>query len=361
MQCEFAPVLEIWDHVHDQVQEHGHFTAIRRCYDEGNKKKRVTRCRQEPTATRPYLSKRPGQVVTKHWRLLGRAIFAATLVGGSLSLAGCHVPPIVPALLAPTATRGTPVLETAAETDDVRKAKELLQAGADVNVQDRRHYTPLMKAVMTDHRDMVALLLAHGANVNEPYCSYCMGMNGATPHAPMCILCLTLDKDMATLLIAHGADVKAYYGPSDGTALDWASENGRTDLAELYLAHGADVNSQRSGTRSTPLFFAVSGNKKDMVRFLIAHGANVNARDMFGRTPLYTVRSGAMVELLLERGADLNVKDKYGQTPLQAILTDARRQDSCIRKDGKTVFPGCEAAVKARQDVVRVLIGHGAK
>jgi len=280
----------------------------------------------------------------------------APILLGLFLLSACN--PIVPVLLAPPAAQPVPPLEKPAETDDIPAAQKLLNEGANVNAQDKWQRTPLVIAVSNNHIDMVEFLLAHGANVNQPWCSQCWGMNGATPEAPICILCFAQNKEMATLLLAHGADVRAYKGAEsvDGTPLHYASESGNKDLAALYIADGADVNSRRSVRDDTPLFLAVQADGQDMAQFLIAHGADVNARNKFGRTPIFNVRSRPMVELLVEHGADLNSKDIYRKTPLITVVEAQERFSSCNRQ-----VPLCADAVKGYEGAVRALIDHAAK
>lgn len=281
---------------------------------------------------------------------------APILLGLIFSLSGCS--PIVPVLLAPPTAQPVPALEKPAETDDIPAAQKLLNEGANVNAQDKWQRTPLVIAVSNNHMDMVEFLLAHGANVNQPWCSQCWGVNGATPEAPICILCFAQNKEMTTLLLAHGADVRAYMGAGsmDGTPLHYASQSGNKDLAALYIVDGADVNSKRSVRDDTPLFLAVQADSQDMTQFLIAHGADVNARNKFGRMPIFNVRSGPMVELLVEHGADVNPKDIYRKTPLMTVVETQERISSCNKQERR-----CADAIKGYQDAARALIDHAAK
>lgn len=282
---------------------------------------------------------------------------ALILLSLFFALGGCRGPLAVYTVAVSPGQQSLSPLFMAAKTADVAAAERLLAAGADVNAQDKYHQTPLVIAVANGHRDMVEFLLAHGANVNQPQCRECLGFNGATPQAAICVLCWTERVDMATLLLAHGADVEAHMGSGlnwDRTALHTAAGLGNETLAGLYLAHGANVNSKAAMGGGTPLFVAVGADDKDMARFLIEHGADVNAREVFGRTPLYEVRSGSMAALLIEYGADVSVSDRYGQTPLQAILASQRRLSGCAA-------PECRAKGKSYQEAVGILVEHGAK
>ena len=111
---------------------------------------------------------------------------------------------------------------------------------ADVNA---RHLeagsTPLHYAVIKDHPEIVALLLARGADVQATYRS------GATA------LHLAADRgyrDIAALLLAHGADVNAR-DLSGAAPLDEAAEKGYARRAALLVEKGAPGERQKSRHR----------------------------------------------------------------------------------------------------------------
>lgn len=54
----------------------------------------------------------------------------------------------------------------AAMTGDANIAAVLLQAGADPNIQDKKHKTPLMTAALNNHLNLVKTLVKHKADVN---------------------------------------------------------------------------------------------------------------------------------------------------------------------------------------------------
>jgi len=54
-----------------------------------------------------------------------------------------------------------------ANAADGPTAAALIEAGADVNAPDRHGVTPIMAAAGAGHADVVRILIAHGANVNE--------------------------------------------------------------------------------------------------------------------------------------------------------------------------------------------------
>lgn len=149
------------------------------------------------------------------------------------------------------------------------QARELVEAGADVNYYLAGDGTPLVIAARFGSRDMVEYLVAHGADVN-----------------------------------------KAAQG--DGNPLIMASMHGHLNIVEYLVAYGADVNAIVVDDE-TPLINAARSNRLDVARYLISRGADVNlavdamtSRGMERRSPLSEARRRGhdrMIELLRDNGA----------------------------------------------------------
>ena len=183
---------------------------------------------------------------------------------------------------------------------DVRKVKALLAQGTDVNAADAYGMTLLHWAADKGHKDVVELLLAHGANVNAKELEHGISslqyaaMNGHV--------------GVMEVLLGHGADVSAKDNHGT-TALEWAAMRGQKDAVNLLLSRGADVNTPGLSALHT----AAGNGHKDVVELLLAHGANVNAKDKRGRTPLDLAKANGqedVIQILLAHGAELNAKDK---------------------------------------------------
>jgi ankyrin repeat protein len=121
-------------------------------------------------------------------------------------------------------------------------------------------------------------------------------------------------KEIIGLLVARGADVNARM--EDGlTALMYASYYGDRDSVELLLANGAEINA-RDNLGHTALMGAFG--YRDIVELLLTNGADVNARTNDGVTALmYASRFGHkdVLELMIAKGANVNVRDNIGHTP----------------------------------------------
>jgi cytohesin len=228
-------------------------------------------------------------------------------------------------------------LEEAAATGDVEEVRSLISQGVDVDVLSEDIFkTPLHRAAIEGHKDVIELLLAKGADV-EARC-----VSGATA------LHYAAERDrteITTLLIGNGTDVNIKNSKGD-TPLHYAAKAGHKDIVELVISKGADINA-RDDEGHTPLDIATSRNRKDIVELLISKGAdislhtavkqglleklkeligkgrNINAADYWGQTALhYAARRGhqEIVELLLENGADVNIGAYYNLTAAEFAM-----------------------------------------
>jgi ankyrin repeat protein len=136
-----------------------------------------------------------------------------------------------PSLVNNYAADGFHPLGLAAFFGNKETVEALLQAGADVNQQSREtmKVTALHSAAAARRPDIVALLLAKGANPNV--------------------------RAQAGLTVFHAVAV-----------------SGQIDVAEMLLTHGGDVNAADDSGK-TPRAHAIDSKKDAMVAWLRAHGA----------------------------------------------------------------------------------------
>jgi len=166
---------------------------------------------------------------------------------------------------------GNTPLHVAAKHNRVGIAELLLANGADVNARvtegNNAGKTPLTLALEPyHHREMLELLLMHGADPNV------MLSWGITPlhHA--------IERDVpydVELLLANGADLNAK-GMNWQSPVHAAVLHGRTRILEILLDYGADPN-LKDWSGFTPLYYAEKDSYKKAIALLRAHGAVVKA------------------------------------------------------------------------------------
>lgn len=162
-------------------------------------------------------------------------------------------------------------------TEAVNRRPEL------INKPDKDNgFTPLHWAVITHQTNMVAFLLANGAQVNAG------DFYGMTPlHKAAAFN----EKTIAAMLLAYDANpliFGAKYGVIKMAPIHLAAESGYADLVELFLDYGVDIDLPTKGKNQvTPLHIAAAKGRADVVELLLKSGAYVNARDVKGETPLH--------------------------------------------------------------------------
>lgn len=126
---------------------------------------------------------------------------------------------------------------------NVELARELIQRGAHVNViNDFFKESPLYAAVKQGNIDLVALLLANGAE------------NTITPK--------------------HGE-----------TPLHLAVSMNNIDMIKLLLDHEFDINTKNRFVGNTPLHYAVINDNFDLVKLLLTYSPDDLIKNNYGQTP----------------------------------------------------------------------------
>ena len=143
--------------------------------------------------------------------------------------------------------------------------KQLVRAGADVNLPLSNGMTPLSNAAGAGHIEIVKILLqVPGVRVNQPTD---VGL------APLSLAALRGHKEIVRLLIRKRADLNL--PDRDGaTPLTIASLSGHTAIVEMLLYHGADASAGMNlqGLMTfTPGGIAELAGHREMMSVLAAH------------------------------------------------------------------------------------------
>ena len=125
------------------------------------------------------------------------------------------------------------------------------------------------------------------------------------------------------------------------TPLHRAAEHGHIDAVQLLIDNGAEIDAinDHSYHMRTPLFMAFINDHHDISRLLIRYGANIRMLSTICNQLECIIKDGQtdLVERLIVAGVDVNKRYDYNMTPL--II----------------------AAVHGRDDIIRLLLKHGAE
>jgi ankyrin repeat protein len=227
---------------------------------------------------------------------------------------------------------GRTALHLAVAADRLAALQLLLDKAADPNLRDAEGASPLDDAVWRGTPEAVAILLSHGAHLNDPDTQ-----TGATPvneaafkgNTPVVQFLLQFHPDLE---IPDGRG----YGPLDNAIrmgkedsalllldaepkdrltaqflekiMNEAVSKNQARVADALLRQGVSVNSTLP-SGSTPLGVAAFAGAVDVVRVLLARSANPDLSDSDGAAPLWSASLkgyDAIAGTLLDHGAAVN-------------------------------------------------------
>ena len=189
----------------------------------------------------------------------------------------------------------------------------LINAGARVNVSNKKGLTPLAQAVALKNVEHIKIYSTHGADI------FAADIKGETPLTR----CLR-DGNLLKILV-NGSNLKVTdaYG---NTPLHIALEHKATAGSVRYLLDAGIAVDVANCYGETPLFSATKSDNYQGVQQLIKAGAIKNITDNQGNTALHAcVRWAAEKSCakLLAAGYDVDIKNQSGKTP----LAEAARQN----------------------------------
>lgn len=176
----------------------------------------------------------------------------------------------------------------------------LIELGADVNVKDAAHISPLHHAAFSQDDEIMKVLIQNGASLEAK------SHDGLTP-----LLSATIQgtHDSVTLLVHFGVSVNitTIYGE---TALHFAAELNHLDKTLFLLNNGANVNAVDCNGAS-PLHLAAVKGHDDIVALLCKQNeTKLDIKDNFGATPLHLAAFNGhekVTSVLLEAGTNLGI------------------------------------------------------
>jgi len=173
----------------------------------------------------------------------------------------------------------------AAERGETKQVLNLLQHGAEINVQDEQGRTPIMRATYAHQAETVEALIRAGADINIRDNNLDNPLLYASAAGLLDIVKLAIDAQADTRLTNR-------YG---GVSLIPAAERGHVEIVrELLTRSDVEVNHINNLGWTALLEAVILGTGKrahqQIVQLLVDHGADVHLADKDGITSLQHAR-----------------------------------------------------------------------
>ncbi|MDB6027223.1 MAG: hypothetical protein JWM68_3446 [Verrucomicrobiales bacterium] len=219
---------------------------------------------------------------------------------------------------------------------------ELVKAGGDVNATDANGLSLFHRASARKKSSTAEWLQAHGAKENffdaivrgdrNRIAEFVAGdpklVNtlNTRQHSPLVRAVVSNQKEVVAFLLQHGAKVDSQI-EQKWTAFHIAAARNFVEIGEMLLQAGADPNELASGGIA-PMHIVAAFGRKEFLELLLRHNALVNIKVQeqgghFANTPLHwAAHKGhvAIVKILLEHGADPLALNRQNQTVEELIL-----------------------------------------
>jgi ankyrin repeat protein len=131
---------------------------------------------------------------------------------------------------------------------------------------NREIESKLVNATYAGNLSQVKLLIAQGANINQPYCGSWPALHAAATSGK---------NETIQYLLAQGAKIDIG-GKFNETALMCAVGGGHLETVKLLVANGANINAYDEMVFDTPLKIAKKKGYGEIGQYLEARGAKEN-------------------------------------------------------------------------------------
>ncbi|HMQ85764.1 MAG TPA: ankyrin repeat domain-containing protein [Saprospiraceae bacterium] len=253
---------------------------------------------------------------------------------------------------------------------DLNGFKKLLEEGADLNSKDENDNIPLWVALSNelssngDYIEFIQLLLKYKANVNIKE-----ETNG---NNPLALAAFYNRKDIVNLLIEHGADINIA-DKIGARPIFAAIKKNNVEICNILLSKGADPNVKTFKYGDTPLIVAAMEGHLEIVKLLIENKADINIITNYGDTAIYhaVIKNNIdVIILLIKNKANINPSNKNECSPLYTSCLEGNYEIAKILLENGALpnsigyvekTPLSAAAHQGNIEVLNLLLYYGAK
>ncbi len=261
------------------------------------------------------------------------------------------------------------LLNNAANDGDYKTVIELLVAKANPNLIPKQHNgSPLTNACRKGYLRIVNALIEAGADVN---------LIDKRDERPLIVASNAYKKEnivkIISVLLKNGAKPNLFKKDTDGS-LHYAAMFGHFKAVKLLVEYGANVNLHGAYKRTPLIYAAADASSPEMVKFLLKAKANINAKNEAGENALFELITREnpnieIAEILIDNGINLHYKNKNYGTALHWAAFCGRKNiiELLLKKAAKVNekdHSGETAIAKAmseeKKDIVKLLFKYGA-
>uniref|UniRef100_A0A669F3J0 Euchromatic histone-lysine N-methyltransferase 2 n=1 Tax=Oreochromis niloticus TaxID=8128 RepID=A0A669F3J0_ORENI len=244
-------------------------------------------------------------------------------------------------------------LHAAAQRGLLEVCYMLIQAGAQVDAQDKDLRTPLLEAIINNHVEVARYLVQNGACVYHIVSDGYTGLHHAAKLGNLEIVNMLLETGQVDVnaqvnldngnMFKHYEVVKQF--PSSlsrlshqelNVCLHWAAYAGNVDIAELVLNAGCSLSSVNVHG-DTPLHIAAREGYLECVTLFLSRGADIDIMNREGDTPLTLARADTPLCALCVS----DIAQGYENVPIPCV--NAVDDEGCP-SDYKYVSENCETS-----------------